>query len=371
MGKSNLSKESNFKIVFLAGTLEKGGAEKQLFLMAKSMLLNGHKVCVVVLGLEGYWTDELKKIGVDVKHIASKNKVSRIFQVHKIVKENNFEFLYSVHFYSSVYAGICGFLNRKLITIGSIRNDGRSEIIENGFWSYIQMRSCNFIIGNNLHGIDFVAKKFNINSDKWFYLGNSIETGITTVKQEPLMLPIKIVFIGRLEKQKDPLQLIEIAQELKSRLRFQITVLGTGSLEDTLKEEVKKNNLSEYFYLKGRVDNVIDYLFDSHLILSTSLHEGTPNAILEAISVGCVAVSRNFTGIESLLSEISTDYKNYIFKTTKEAANAVETMLLDTKKYQELKTAGIKFSSENWSTFAQYGKLISILSEMKKNKGAK
>lgn len=100
-----------------------------------------------------------------------------------------------------------------------------------------------------------------------------------------------ISFVGRLEKVKDPVALIEafsMANGASSRLR----VIGTGSLEEAIAERVRDLGLEDRVTLEGLTprDEVFTYLASSDIFVSTSWGEGLPVAVLEAMAVGCPVI---------------------------------------------------------------------------------
>ena len=58
---------------------------------------------------------------------------------------------------------------------------------------------------------------------------------------------------------------------------------------------IKKNNLNNVNLL-GEKKNIFKYLYESDIYLSTSLYEGLPISILEAMSIGLPIVASNVIG---------------------------------------------------------------------------
>ena len=90
------------------------------------------------------------------------------------------------------------------------------------------------------------------------------------------------LFAGRLEKQKRPLLLPDIAGKLAGKFPFRIIVAGAGSLEQTLRNEVERRNLTEYFEWAGFTHNMPVLIARSHCLLLPSDYEGMPLIVMEA-----------------------------------------------------------------------------------------
>ena len=76
---------------------------------------------------------------------------------------------------------------------------------------------------------------------------------------------------------------------------YNFIILGDGYLLEKAKIYLKNNNINNV-YLLGNKTNVFKFLYESDLFLSTSLYEGHPISILEAMSIGLPVVASNVTG---------------------------------------------------------------------------
>ena len=103
---------------------------------------------------------------------------------------------------------------------------------------------------------------------------------------------IHVINIARLVKQKNIFEFLEIGRILP---HINFLILGDGPLFQEISDFIKANNIKNIF-LKGAVRNVLDYLYCSDIYLSTSLYEGLPISLLEAMSVGLPIVASSVIG---------------------------------------------------------------------------
>ena len=111
-----------------------------------------------------------------------------------------------------------------------------------------------------------------------------------------------IISICRLVDQKNIFEIFNIAKNLNT---YNFIILGDGYLFYKAETYLKNNNIKNV-YLFGRKTNVFKYLYESEIYLSTSLYEGHPISILEAMSIGLPVVASKVTGnIDTFKNEIS------------------------------------------------------------------
>ena len=106
-----------------------------------------------------------------------------------------------------------------------------------------------------------------------------------------------IISVGRLEKQKN---YKKVLSDFKSNL-FSITIYGDGSEFKTLSKKIKENNLN--IQLKGTVPNErLSTIYKEYkFYVSTSLFEGNPKTVLEAMSAGCIPILSNIENHKELI----------------------------------------------------------------------
>ena len=178
----------------------------------------------------------------------------------------------------------------------------------------------NRIINNStqkMHRINIDAKK------------NNLKIGIRNKKKN-------IISICRFVEQKNIFEIFKIAKKLKI---YNFIVLGEGILFDKAKNFLKSNNIQNV-YLFGNKTNVFKYLYESDLFLSTSLYEGHPISILEAMSIGLPIVASKVTGN---IDTVKDNYSGFFYKLgdINEACNCIERIMENSD--QKLKISNNSF----------------------------
>jgi glycosyltransferase involved in cell wall biosynthesis len=97
--------------------------------------------------------------------------------------------------------------------------------------------------------------------------------------------------VGRLDKQKDFPTLIRAFAQVKQQLPARLMILGEGQDRKLLSDLVQELGLEKDVALPGFVDNPFAYMKRSALFVLSSLYEGLPTVLIEAIAVGTPVVS--------------------------------------------------------------------------------
>jgi len=109
---------------------------------------------------------------------------------------------------------------------------------------------------------------------------------------------------GRLFKVKDfPLMIETAALATREERRVVFLLAGEGPERSSLEAQVARLGLNEGFIFRGHVSSMETFYRGLDVYINTSLHEGIPMSILEAMGLGIPVVAPTVGGI----SEIITD----------------------------------------------------------------
>jgi glycosyltransferase involved in cell wall biosynthesis len=118
---------------------------------------------------------------------------------------------------------------------------------------------------------------------------------------------LKIVFVGRLTKPKDPKILIRAFGELPSEIRTksEVLIVGEGNKSKEVENFIKEQRLVGKVRLLGRLarEKVFEVLRKSDIFVLTSDWEGLPYTILEAMTCGLPVIASNVGGISEMVDK--------------------------------------------------------------------
>ena len=113
-----------------------------------------------------------------------------------------------------------------------------------------------------------------------------------------------IVSVGRLTVEKGYQYLIEALYLLNTkfnRQNFTATILGDGTLRTNLAQLTNRYDLSDRVQMPGFCDDIFSVLSTAHLFVLPSLHESSPNALIEAMGVGLPCIASGVGGVLDLI----------------------------------------------------------------------
>lgn len=145
-----------------------------------------------------------------------------------------------------------------------------------------------------------------------------------------------IVCVGRLDENKNFLLVLKAVSILKKEgLNCNIIFVGEGSQKDLLQNEANALYLSDNIFFAGFQTNPYKYISRSKILCVSSLSEGWPTVVMEAMALGIPFVTTPVAGASDELADngrcgLVAGYDE------KEYAKAVKKLLIDEKLYQQM-----------------------------------
>lgn len=154
--------------------------------------------------------------------------------------------------------------------------------------------------------LEALAKKSDPTSE-FLYIPNGVETDRFAPIDRPQNPKVKILFIGRLIPRKGFHRVVRALPKVKelAKVPFTVEVVGTGAHRaelDALGEELGVSQLISYV---GMVpyDQLEKSYQDADIFVLTSLSEGMPSVILEAMGAGLPIIASNVGGNNEIVKE--------------------------------------------------------------------
>ncbi|KJF99714.1 hypothetical protein UB34_01370 [Photobacterium leiognathi] len=153
-----------------------------------------------------------------------------------------------------------------------------------------------------------------------------------------------IVFVGRLEKQKNLNLLLESLVKMKSKIN--LVIIGEGSLEHDIRNKAKILGLEDQVFIYPFCLNPYSIMRQAKMLILTSIHEGFGNVLVESLICGTPAISVNCPSGPSEI--LSGDLLKYLVDSFEPDVIAKKIDEISTDVDNEIPSSSYdKFSAEN------------------------
>ena len=346
-------KNKKGNVAFVIGHLSHGGAEKQLYLLCRGLDKNRYNPIVFCLSKTSHpWGNRISGLGIPVIYIS---RLSR-FDVTRVVRLTWYFYKYGINgiisslHIANIYCWISKlFYLKKTWYIAQVRSIESNMNRLEKFLNTVAFNSADAVIINSKLMYSFVEEMFRQKKNKIIAINNGIDIQ-RSKKQINNTGVIRIGTIGKDTYFKNIGFFIELALFLLSiydNLHFHICGRGLDNDARFL------NNIQEkyraYFTFHGEVDDPHSIYQILDLYVSTSLSEGTPNTIMEAMAFGLPVVATNVGGVSEIVHNGDTGFlvpSNDFYELTKYCQMLIEDNDLRSKMGQK----GRSFISKNYSS---------------------
>ncbi len=154
---------------------------------------------------------------------------------------------------------------------------------------------------------EYLVKRFNSQNIHYFGFEIDIKKYQAATQAYAHTAPPKkgiwIVSVGSLQPRKNQVLAIEAFKKIKHLNNAQLLFIGKGSDEKRLKELILKENLGDKVKITGETVSALPYIQAADILLHTSISEGIPNVIAEAMVLGTPVISTSWEGVHEIIQD--------------------------------------------------------------------
>lgn len=292
---------SKKRIVFILGSMGRGGAERVVSIISNHYANKDWDVDIILL-LDSKCEYNLNN-KIKIISLANKNK-SRISQLPnwilgirsylKKYKPNTvLSFAARINIISAI-ANI-GIKNHFIVSERNDPNkDGRSMWVKIG--TYLLYPHVNKVVFQTKQAQSYFNEKIILNSDI-IYNPVNIDVKYKSINSK------KIVAVGRLEPQKNHKLLIASFKEVIDMFpEYSLIIYGEGTLRKELEGIISELGMMDKVSLPGNIKNIHQKLLEAEFFVLSSDYEGLSNALLEAMMMGLPCISTDCAGSNEVIT---------------------------------------------------------------------
>ena len=305
-------------LIVLGSFAGMGGAERQALLLGE-FLKQRIGADVVFLASSGGDLLEAKLAELDIEYVISpfgekanrREKITQCFRLLKVIRALKVDFIIPFISYNSKIVGLIWKYTGAQYALWNQRDEGRGL-----FGSRLErftLQNVKHIVSNSVAGRDALVNKCGLNPEDVTIINNGIQipdsTQLKRVWREKLGLPpetLTVSMIANLSYYKDHATLLRAWQKVErhfANLQKPVALILAGAPKkaaDGLKILAFDLRLRNVF-MPGRVEDVPTLINDCDLVVHSSLLEGCPNGVLEAMALGKPIVGTDIPGIRQAL----------------------------------------------------------------------
>lgn len=282
------------RVALLAGTLGRGGSEKQLVRLAAGLGAAGCQVAVWSLEAGGYYEAPLRQLGLAVESFGPGAIPVRLARLIWSLRGFRPHVIQSMHSYANLYAHLAARVLGGAVSVGALRGDWEDMQRGNGRWARPLLAWPDAVAVNSGRVLDELVAHGVVERGQGHYLANEIE--VPEPRDSWAASPaVPVLFAGRMipGKRLDHfLEALALARAEEPALVGLIA--GDGPVRAAMERRAAGlaplNSPGAVTWL-GQVDDMASLYRRAAILLFCSEHEGTPNAVIEAMAASLPVVT--------------------------------------------------------------------------------
>ncbi len=302
------------KLVIFMPSMEGGGVEKNIIII--SNYLSRYLKNTSLITFDKKFNKKFsKKIDIKNLNFDSTKKYSKYFKYFMcllvflkiILKDRNIVlFAFQANIYCII---LCKIFDIPVIVRSNSSPSGWTQNIFKNLLFNFFFKLCNALIVNSHEFKREIDRKFNINSKVIYNPLNKNEIIQKSFAKNKFTFfdkkkTLKIINIARFTDQKDQITLLRAFKIVQSKINAKLLLIGYGVNENLLLNYIKNNKLKKKVKIINYKDNPFPYLKKSNLFILSSLYEGLPNVLLEALTLKKFIISSDCpTGPKEILKK--------------------------------------------------------------------
>ncbi|CNH77949.1 WbcN protein [Yersinia aldovae] len=304
-------------LLYIITGLGMGGAEKQTVLIANKMFEAGHNVMIISLTGDTLVKPEtgviLNELNLD-KNIF--NLLNGVFRARRIIQRFKPDVIHSHMFHANIFSRVLRLFTKIPVLICTAHNTNEGSALRMLAYRYTD-RLASLSTNVSQDAVDSFIRKRASTADRMIVVTNGIDTSqfVSSIndrqnkraefnisEETPMLLSI-----GRLTEAKDYPNLLNAYSLLLRNNSYRsiprLFIVGTGHLDDYLKEMTNELDIDQSVTFLGQRDDIRQLMCAADIFVLSSEWEGFPLVITEAMACKKLIVATDSGGVKEALGE--------------------------------------------------------------------
>ncbi len=305
-----MDKPRRLRVGLIVGQLSYGGAESQLFELARGLGADFEPFVYCLSEKVEPYGRLLRESGIKVRILPSHGSfdVLRAAALAKALREDRIVLAHAFLFIGSAYAYLATRGRSGITLVSSARNCKREpnpirrSIMRRAF------RASSAVICNSREMAAFAGRHYGLPGSLATVVYNGVDTD-RFVPARQVSEGRRVGTVGRIEEQKNLDMFMEVAASLVSEEAGAVfEIVGEGSLRSYYETKASTLGLGGSVCFRGTTADIPSFLASLNQFWLTSKWEGTPNVVLEAMAAGVPVLATSVGGVPEIVEDGGCGY---------------------------------------------------------------
>jgi glycosyltransferase involved in cell wall biosynthesis len=289
-----------------------GGAKCTAIKLAKGLALNGYPTDLVVFNSQNLLQDEISQ-SVHLVSLKTRGWSDAFFKLKDYIQRNNPSVILAQDNRAAMLAvfvrGLTKAPTKIIITIHTTLSQRWSDLstprrlLMPKIVRPFLLRTDAVVAVSNAAAEDLVSLlHLPKNLVRIIYNPIISEDIFIKAKEEPVLPwftdnePPVVLGVGRLSREKDFETLLKAFALVRAKRCARLVILGEGKMRHALEGLAKELSIDQDVMMPGAVENPFPYMLRAAVFVLSSLYEGLPSVLVEALALGTPVVSTDCSG---------------------------------------------------------------------------
>jgi glycosyltransferase involved in cell wall biosynthesis len=303
---------SRLRVCHVITGFDTGGAERVLLRTVRRLDPTHFESLIVSLRGRGPLSEEAERSGAETIHLGMGRRPGPVtlWRLAKLLRDRKVDIVHAYLYDASVAARVAGRWARVPVVLTSTR--APLEYLPRYAWwlDRVTARWCQRIIAVSEHTADVSVRVEGLPRHKLVVIPN----GVDLQRFAPRDLPAAkgrwglaedafvVASVGRLSQEKGHAYLLQALAAARTAIPSIVCLIaGDGPLRHSLQSQVRTLGLENVCRFLGDVPDIEAIFAAADVTVLSSLFEGMPNAVLEAMAMGCPVIASAVGGAVELV----------------------------------------------------------------------